>query len=79
MSGSGNGIPQLLLSNNYSIRTGLKFPYCRIARGKPREKLVVITGLPGSGKSSRAFGTISRPASAAMSKAGRPMHANSWR
>ena len=42
----------------------------------PRDSLVVITGLSGSGKSSLAFDTIYAEASAAMSKACRPMPGN---
>ena len=38
----------------------------------PRHKLVVVTGLSGSGKSSLAFDTLYAEASAAMSRACRP-------
>ena len=44
----------------------------------PRDSLVVLTGLSGSGKS-RSPSTPSTPrASAAMSRACRPMRASSW-
>lgn len=45
----------------------------------PRDKLIVITGLSGSGKSSLAFDTIYAEASAAMSRASRLMPASSSR
>ncbi len=44
----------------------------------PRDELVVITGLSGSGKSSLAFDTIYARGSAAMSRACRLMRASSW-
>ena len=43
----------------------------------PRNQLVVITGLSGSGKSSLAFDTIYAEDSAAMWKASRPTRASS--
>lgn len=45
----------------------------------PRNKLIVMTGLSGSGKSSLAFDTIYARASGAMSRASRPMRASSWK
>ncbi len=45
----------------------------------PRDKLVVFTGLSGSGKSSLAFDTIYAEASAVMWKASRPMPASFWK
>ena len=44
----------------------------------PRDKLVVITGLSGTGKSSLAFDTSTPRANAAMWKAFPPMPANFW-
>ena len=44
----------------------------------PRDKLVVITGLSGSGKSSLAFDTLYGRGSAAMWRAFRPMLVSSW-
>ncbi|WP_235754340.1 hypothetical protein [Ruegeria pomeroyi] len=44
----------------------------------PRDQLVVITGLSGSGKSSLAFDTIYAKGSGAMLKASAPMPASSW-
>ena len=43
----------------------------------PRDKLVVITGLSGSGKSSLALTRFMPRGSGVMSKAFRPMRANS--
>lgn len=43
----------------------------------PRDELVVITGLSGSGKSSLAFDTIYAEGSAATSRACRPMRGSS--
>ncbi len=45
----------------------------------PRDKLVVFTGLSGSGKSSLAFDTIYAEGSAAMSSRCRPTPASSSR
>jgi excinuclease ABC subunit A len=45
----------------------------------PRDKLVVFTGLSGSGKSSLAFDTIYAEGSGAMSSRCRPMRASSSR
>lgn len=45
----------------------------------PRNKLIVMTGLSGSGKSSLAFDTIYAEGSVAMSRACRPMRGNFWR
>ena len=42
----------------------------------PRDKLIVITGLSGSGKSSLAFDTLYAEDSAAMWKAFLPMRGN---
>ena len=42
----------------------------------PRDKLVVLTGLSGSGKSSLAFDTIMPKVSVVMWKASRLMHDN---
>ena len=44
----------------------------------PRNSLVVVTGLSGSGKSSLAFDTIYAEASAAMSRASRVTRGSSW-
>ena len=44
----------------------------------PRDKLVVITGLSGSVKSSLAFDTLYAEGSAAMWRAFRPMPVSSW-
>jgi excinuclease ABC subunit A len=44
----------------------------------PRDKLTVITGLSGSGKSSLAFDTIYAEGSGVMSNRCRPMPGNSW-
>jgi excinuclease ABC subunit A len=44
----------------------------------PRERLVVITGISGSGKSSLAFDTIFAEASVAISKLFPPMRDSSW-
>ena len=44
----------------------------------PKNKLIVITGLSGSGKSSLAFDTCLRRGSDAMWRAFRPMPGNSW-
>ena len=44
----------------------------------PRDQLVVITGLSGSGKSSLAFDTIYAEASVDTSRAFRVMRASSW-
>jgi excinuclease ABC subunit A len=43
----------------------------------PRDRLVVITGLSGSGKSSLAFDTIYAEGSGAMSNRCRPMRGSS--
>jgi excinuclease UvrABC ATPase subunit len=45
----------------------------------PRDKLIVITGLSGSGKSSLAFDTCTPKASAAMSNRCRPTPGSSCR
>ena len=45
----------------------------------PRDSLIVMTGLSGSGKSSLAFDTIYARASGATSSRCRPMRASSWR
>jgi excinuclease UvrABC ATPase subunit len=45
----------------------------------PRDKLVVFTGLSGSGKSSLAFDTIYAEGSGATWSRSRPMRASSWR
>ena len=45
----------------------------------PRDKLVVITGLSGSGKSSLAFDTLYAEDSAVMSSRSLPMRDNSCR
>ena len=45
----------------------------------PRYKLVVLTGVSGSGKSSLAFDTIYAEASAATWRASRPTCASTWR
>ena len=44
----------------------------------PRNKLVVITGLSGSGKSSLAFDTIYAEGSGAMLSPCQPMPASFW-
>ena len=44
----------------------------------PRDKLVVITGLSGSGKSSLAFDTIYAEGSVAMWRAYQVTHGCSW-
>ena len=44
----------------------------------PKNKLVVITGISGSGKSSLAFDTIFAEASAVTWRALPPMPASSW-
>jgi len=43
----------------------------------PRDELIVITGLSGSGKSSLAFDTITPKGNAVTSKACRPTRASS--
>ena len=45
----------------------------------PRDKLVVITGLSGSGKSSLAFDTLYAEGSGATSSRSLPTHGNSCR
>ena len=45
----------------------------------PRDRLVVLTGLSGSGKSSLAFDRSMPRASAAMSNRFRPMRASFWK
>ena len=45
----------------------------------PRDRLVVFTGLSGSGKSSLAFDTIYAEGQGATSNLCRPMRASSWR
>ncbi|BBM05237.1 hypothetical protein HAALTHF_06810n [Vreelandella aquamarina] len=45
----------------------------------PRDKLIVITGLSGSGKSSLAFDTLYAEGSVATWSRSLPMHANSSR
>jgi len=45
----------------------------------PRDKLIVITGLSGSGKSSLAFDTIMPRGSAATSNRSPLMRASFWR
>ena len=45
----------------------------------PRDRLVVFTGLSGSGKSSLAFDTSTPRDSGATSSRFRPMRASSWR
>ena len=44
----------------------------------PRDKLVVVTGLSGSGKSSLAFDKFMQRVSAVMLKVSQLMPANSW-
>ena len=44
----------------------------------PRDKLVVVTGLSGSGKSSLAFDTIYAEGNVAMWKVSQPMLASFW-
>lgn len=44
----------------------------------PKDKLTVITGLSGSGKSSLAFDTIYAEGSAVMWRAFPPMRASFW-
>ena len=44
----------------------------------PRDRLIVVTGLSGSGKSSLAFDTIYAEASGATSRACPPMRGSSW-
>jgi ABC-type glutathione transport system ATPase component len=45
----------------------------------PRDKLIVITGLSGSGKSSLAFDTIYAEGQRRYVESCRPMRASSWR
>jgi len=45
----------------------------------PRDSLIVITGLSGSGKSSLAFDTLFAEGSGAMSNHCHPMPASFWR
>ncbi len=45
----------------------------------PRDSLVVLTGLSGSGKSSLAFDTIYAEGQRRTSRASRPTRASSWR
>ena len=45
----------------------------------PRDRLIVVTGLSGSGKSSLAFDTLYPKGSAATSSRCRPMHGSSCR
>lgn len=44
----------------------------------PRDKLVVVTGLSGSGKSSLAFDTIYAEGNVVMWKVSQPMPASFW-
>lgn len=69
MSGRNNRGCTMAELKNIEVRGAREHNLKNIDVDIPRDQLVVITGLSGSGKSSLAFDTIYAEGNAAMSKA----------